>query len=235
MKSAPVLVLLALLFTALPARAQINAPGLSLNRNDLGPISLPFTGGQAAIKGQKATPAPYTVRGYLTAVVGYRNAAPLCASYCFYSTSKKNVLGATRIPSFASGNVYVGAPGGLVGFAGSLFEPDQIQRKGNAKETRTKLKQKNYVGIRFRTAGTPGNAYALAAVDGCKAQADLRLEFGVSSRSKFKVNCRKGALDDLLDGIPQLGPDQSDLEAFLQHKGLKKKAAFEVERVIIVP
>lgn len=223
MRAAAALIALVTLSIAVPAGAQIAAPGLALDRTDLPLVA--FTG-RAAIKGAKPAP-PAVPIGYITGGIGYAGGFSVCIAGCFYTGP--STLSNTLLPPFVSGGVYVALAPGSAGMMVSMFEPDLINRKATAKETRAKFKQKNWVGVRFKTGIIGTTAYTIAVVDGCKAQADLRSSLTEPTRiAKFKASCKKGALDDLLDGVGFMGPDQSDLENFFKSVGLKKKAGFDL-------
>jgi hypothetical protein len=220
---------LALLLLAGNAGAQLAAPGLGLSRPDLADVS--FSDYFGEVKGAKirASVASFvTLRGILAANAGSQSAQPVCIANCF--DGSPSFLGETLVPPRAAGGIFVTAVIGTVYLRAELFEPDKVKRKSSAKEDRVQLKQSKGVGIMLDLGiniPTTYSTYYIASVEGCKAQADIRVpKTGTTQTGRFKLSCKKDALDAFLDNFAPFTPES--LPDFLASVGLKPKLAFDV-------
>lgn len=223
---------------ALPAHAQLAAPGLGLDRDDLPRVAW---GGQIPIKGLKPQ-SDYPAMGFMLGGVGYGvNELVMLCTYNCINPASDSVLPETLLPPFVSGYIAIGIGGlggGNLGFGAQIFEPDQLKRKATSKESRAQLKQKDFVAIFLRGQYTLGGAtsYFMGVVEGCKAQAELRDTIPSDVRTgKFKVSCKKDALDEALQDIGLANNSSSELARLLGLAGLKKKTAFDLQGQQFVP
>ncbi len=203
-----------LLATAGAARAQISAPGLGLDRPDLGEAfvfrSSPDLPGYLgwAIPGQFQSLGPaspgYSPSG--TVLLAFQGGAapvgvPLSGVLPVFPIPPRSPSSAsylnTLLPPFASGAwVLFGYPDALI-VSAYLYEPDQVKRKQTAQGPRSLLKQKDYVALRVGSFSPSSYVLqpattVLGPIQGCKASADVRgSSFGGPTPTvKMQVTCR---------------------------------------------
>ncbi len=234
---------LAFLLGAPAASADLSAPGLSLDRDDLRDLDIQCPnitacgsdlrnlqlGAPANVKGAKDPgTTESSLLGRFKGVVAPGNIFPSAIgrpAYVGYYGGP-----GTLIPPLASGFVrhITDVPSVYIGnfVQALLYEPDQIKRKETRKESRALLKQKSHVAFRWgqTSAGRATSSPDFAFVEKCKAQAEIRQRKSDDSKTyKFKLRCS--------------GNDKSVSEIKDQLELLfgKRRSGFDLENTVAAP
>jgi hypothetical protein len=141
-----------------------------------------------------------------------------CTKPC-WNGSSSYFMGSTLIPPMAYAYFEKAFPSATkTNFIGiSIYDPDQVKRTANAKQTKVSLKQKAYVRILLGGGSAPSIYWESWRIEGCKGRADVRTTATVQT-ARLAVKCNPKQIEEALSADSKFG-EWSD---FLEVLGLKK-------------